>query len=152
MPFPRPDAIWRGDICGVAEQTQICWYLHLSQQLGRQREGRSLTPRLAAVDFWEQHSVLLAPPMTQCAVIAAHCLTPPSSFLFVPCILLVAYRHSYRGGPIDIQPIYIFFFTINIFFLLPFYFFYFYWSFLMLVKLFNSTRVSVKTVKLGDTK
>lgn len=42
MPFPRPDAIWRGDICGVAEQTQICWYLHLSQQLGRQREGRSL--------------------------------------------------------------------------------------------------------------
>lgn len=39
MPFPRPAAIWRGDICGVAEQTQICWYLHLSQQLGRQVVG-----------------------------------------------------------------------------------------------------------------
>jgi len=95
VPFPQPDAIWRGDICGVAEQTQICWYLHLSQQLGRRREGRSLVcwlmPLLTAVDFWEKHSLsswlLLWPIMLEC--VAARYLPPSSSFSFPQADILL---------------------------------------------------------------
>lgn len=88
MPFPQPDAIWRGDICGVAEQTQICWYLHLSQQLGRQVASvLADAPPYSSWLLGTTLSVLLAPPMTQCAAVCSSIALSATSQLLPLCTL-----------------------------------------------------------------
>lgn len=87
MLFPQPDTIWRRNICGVAEQTEICWYLHLSQQLGRPsslRSARNVPPQFSWV-LGTTLSLLMAPPKNRHTQVKS---SWPSVTSFQQCLLL----------------------------------------------------------------